>query len=392
MSGWTTPADVRAAVQREWDRGRLPAALLEPSGDGAAATAFPFRIPLRRPTAREVMDRFAEVRDWATSLQTMPRIRIESASVPNRTLGPQVLPASAWVDSAPDALALIGRTGAGQDVIRLHRMTPAPFQPVITARPHQVLEVADDWPALVTAAEWIVAHPNPEVYLRQVDLSGVHSKTIERHRRLIASLVESARPTDSPITTGHGWFERRYGFRTKPSLIRFRQLDPARCLLPGLTDITVPVAEFAALPAAVSRVFVTENEINFLAFPATSDAIVVFGSGNEAPETLGAVGWLADTAVHYWGDIDTHGFAILDRLRSRLPNTRSLLMDTGTLLAHRDSWGREETQVHRDLASLSDSEAELYGGLIAGKFGDHIRLEQEFVRFGIAAQAVAATD
>jgi len=45
--------------------------------------------------------------------------------------------------------------------------------------------------------------------------------------------------------------------------------------------------------------------------------------------------------VHYWGDLDTHGFAILNQLRAWLPQTRSFLMDRQTLVEHRDRWGRE---------------------------------------------------
>ncbi len=41
------------------------------------------------------------------------------------------------------------------------------------------------------------------------------------------------------------------------------------------------------------------------------------------------------------GDIDTYGFAMLDRLRSYHPHIRSLLMDEATLLQHRPLWGRE---------------------------------------------------
>ena len=36
----------------------------------------------------------------------------------------------------------------------------------------------------------------------------------------------------------------------------------------------------------------------------------------------------------YWGDLDTHGFAILNRLRECFPHARSMLMDRATLLAH----------------------------------------------------------
>jgi hypothetical protein len=50
--------------------------------------------------------------------------------------------------------------------------------------------------------------------------------------------------------------------------------------------------------------------------------------------------WLRECEVLYWGDIDTHGFRILDQLRAVHPHVESVLMDEETLLAHRDAWGR----------------------------------------------------
>jgi len=95
---------------------------------------------------------------------------------------------------------------------------------------------------------------------------------------------------------------------------------------------------FIRLQPAVSRVFITENEINFLAFPAVADSLLVFGAGYGF-DGLAQAGWLARCQVYYWGDIDTHGFAILDQLRTHIPHARSLLMDRATLLAFEDQWG-----------------------------------------------------
>lgn len=75
-----------------------------------------------------------------------------------------------------------------------------------------------------------------------------------------------------------------------------------------------------------------ENEITYLAFPLPGDAIVIFGGGY-AVDALGPLGWLTDLDLTYWGDIDTHGFAILNRLRHRFGHARSMLMDRATLLA-----------------------------------------------------------
>ncbi len=77
-----------------------------------------------------------------------------------------------------------------------------------------------------------------------------------------------------------------------------------------------------------------ENEITYLAFPLPGDAIVIFGGGY-AVDVLEPLGWLTGLDLIYWGDIDTHGFAILNRLRHRFGHARSMLMDRATLLAHR---------------------------------------------------------
>lgn len=61
-----------------------------------------------------------------------------------------------------------------------------------------------------------------------------------------------------------------------------------------------------------------------------------------ALDLLSGIGWLADRQIQYWGDIDTHGFAMLDRLRAGFPQAQSLLMDRATLLDHQCLWRREE--------------------------------------------------
>ncbi|EQD29999.1 Uncharacterized conserved protein UCP028408, partial [mine drainage metagenome] len=159
----------------------------------------------------------------------------------------------------------------------------------------------------------------------------------------------------------------------------FRLLDPALPSLPGcegLPDITLDAASFAALALPVERVFITENETNFLAFPEVADAIVVFGAGY-GWEALSRASWLHRCHLHYWGDIDTHGFAILDQLRDYFPNAASFLMDRETLLAHRSHWGEEPDPARHDLARLTPEEAAVYDDLRFDRHQPRLRLEQE---------------
>jgi hypothetical protein len=185
-------------------------------------------------------------------------------------------------------------------------------------------------------------------------------------------------------------FARRYGFRDKPQRIRFRVLDPEHSLLPGFedADIALDADSFARWEPTVARVFITENETNFLAFPPLPDSLLIFGAGYGFEMLKNAL-WLSRCRIHYWGDIDTQGFAILDQLRIHLPDTRSLLMDRATLLAFEMHWNEEEKQVQRDLPRLNSEEMGLYNELRDNRLGQRVRLEQERIGFGWVEAALA---
>jgi hypothetical protein len=177
------------------------------------------------------------------------------------------------------------------------------------------------------------------------------------------------------------------GLRTKPDTLRIRP-DPSLGIASGLSDLTVRVAELAALPVKAKRALVIENEITFLGAPAPRDGVAFWGKGFEV-DRVGALPWLADADVIYWGDLDTHGFAILNQLRAWLPNTRSLLMDRETLLAHRDRWVGEASPAISRLGWLTVEEQALYQDLVTDRLGERIRLEQERIDWNWAARRLA---
>jgi hypothetical protein len=99
---------------------------------------------------------------------------------------------------------------------------------------------------------------------------------------------------------------------------------------------------------------------------------------------LSELAWLKDIPCLYWGDIDTHGLAILSRARGRLPQIRSILMDAVALLAHMDLWTREEEQSKVQPGNLTPDEQELYNSLKADEWGENVRLEQERISWAFA--------
>ena len=420
---WTTPDDIRRQLLRLWERGVLPQAVLrEGDGDGEGAGGkqdvmgvaesdtgageagtgaigyqFPLRLTLKAPSSAELSEHFGDVRDWLARLSASAQhYRLEFRRVRLRQLGENDVLSAIWVDRLDQALALIGKKKDAQQLLELSRLTrerlPA-LLPWLRRKPLAALALADDWPRLLAIVNWLAGHPRPSIYLRQIDLPGVHSKLIERHRGVLLELLDSVLPADAiddRFRGGRG-FCPRYGFLDKPLRVRFRVLDPQLRLFAaaGDQDITVTQEAFASLQLSATRVFITENEVNFLAFPALPSSLVIFGAGYGF-ENLAPAAWLGQRALYYWGDIDTHGFAILNQLREHFPAAVSFLMDTQTFLAHRALWGREEQPEKGDLQRLTPDEARLYAQLRDNTWGEQLRLEQERIGYEFLREVLQA--
>ena len=387
MTAWTSPADLKAQVLRLWDRDELLGA------------GFPLQLRLRGPDSAALSARFEEVRAWVAELQqgSGKGYRLVLREVRHRVIGHNSLPAEAWLDTRDDALRLIGKVREGRafdDLLVATRQQQPALGPWLQSQPRRALALADDWAHLLAIVAWLQAHPRPGLYLRQVDLPGIDSKFIETQRAVLAELLDQVLPLGAvdAAARGAGQFAARYGFRDKPQRVRLRFLDPQHTAwVPGTdADYTISAPAFVRLNPAVQRVFVTENEINFLAFPPVPDSLVVFGAGYGF-DALGQAAWLHRCALHYWGDIDTHGFAILDQLRSHFPHAQSLLMDRDTLLAHKDQWVTEPQPTQRDLPRLGPDEQRLYDDLRWRRLQDlPLRLEQERIAYGQVTRKLAA--
>ena len=388
MSHWTSPHDVRGQLVRLWDRGRL-------LSTEDTSPVFPLRLPLRGPAAGDLGVRFDDVRDWAGAWleqEAKQGLTLEWRESNFREIGRNRLPAAVLFDSRDEVLAWIGRRQAGRDFDRLKTQILEPLPALcdwLERRPLRALALKDQWPKLLAVLRWLRDHPRPGIYLRQLELPGIDTKFIENHKKVLSELLDlvldPAQIDDS--VRGVAAFEARYGFRAKPAQIRFRLLDPA-LYLHGLGDLQVPVEDFARLALSVERVVITENDINGLAFPNLPRALVVFGLGYGL-DSLKRAGWLADTAIHYWGDIDSHGFAMLDQLRSYFPHTRSLLMNRPTLLAHEPLWGRESKPTRKLLPRLNAEEQALYQDLCQDRLAPSLRLEQERIGFACLLDAIS---
>jgi hypothetical protein len=387
---WTELSDVLNSLRRAWDKGTLLAVAAAPD------RWEPLSFPLRGPTSTQLSDNLEAARQWVTGWQAAERrgVRIEWAAVGGRRFGSNSLPRHAWIDQPNIGWRLLGVEAVVQTFIQLVNRAGARAPRLIPwalAHPHQLVGAAAAWDRLVSTVLWIDALPagSPPLYLRQVDVPGVDTKFIEQHQVVLGALLEAQLdPSRIDIAAPRTNFTGRFGFRSKPEYVRFRHLDPAPRA--GFTELSVLPVELARNPPECRRVFVVENEITYLAFPPVHDAIAMWGAGYRVWR-LARLPWLADREVVYWGDIDTHGFAILDRVRSWHPHATSMLMDRATLHDHEAHWDHEKSQSREDLTRLTVAEDKLYRDLLDGSFGPGVRLEQERVRFSALERALRLT-
>ena len=378
---WTRPGDVRERVRKKWPD------LLAAFAAGQQWASLP--IPVRGPSPADIGEQLGDVQDWAAEWRQAGRgpLRVEYQKVGGRRIGTNMIPCRAWLDGYDQAWELLSTRAHVQRLTELAELTKATCPrliPWLERRPVKALELAGDWAHLLATVRWIDERQVPGMYLRQVDVPGVDTKFIGRHKGVLVELLDLQLDPDR-VDPQAADFEGRYGFRRKPGYVRFR--SPAG--QDGYTELTVRADEFAAPPPGTSRVYVVENEVTYLAFPLAPDTIVIFGGGY-AVQVLESLGWLATLDLVYWGDIDTHGFAILNRLRRRFPHARSVLMDRATLLAHDSQWVTEPSPVKADLGLLSAAERDLYRDLVTGVFGPAVRLEQERVSFVALERALSS--
>ena len=404
-TNWTRTSDLRLQVQRLWDRGELLRhlmsenlpALEQEAGDNALE--FPLRLRLKKPTSAQMGEHFDPVRDWIKAIATIRYTRLEQQETRHPQLGRNVVPHSLWIETLNDALAFIGKRGESDTYLTLLQKTLSHNELLLSwikKRPLKVLELAADWDRLLRVHKAIVQRPTHNtIYLRQLSVPGVDTKFIERHRSTLTEWLDITLPAEriNERHTGSRGFAQRFGFRDKAIRLRIRSLDRSMPLLQrdaahsahtadstASADMTLDAEFIQQLDTAHSRVLITENEINYLTLPELSGTLALFGSGYGL-QALGTIEWLHQCDIWYWGDLDTHGFAILHELRTVLPEARSLMMDRETLLAHESLWGNEAKPADRALPNLTEQEADLYQAIVEHRYGNCLRLEQEQINY-----------
>ena len=340
---------------------------------------WPAEFSLGSPTEQEATSRLDDVRAWTEEWRAWAGPgEVRWVARKWRNLGTQSVPERLVFQTPAELADFAGERARWYKMLGLSQELHAQWPQLKSgiARWANVLaNFADqDFARLVSMLRWIEGHPESGLYVRQLPIAGMHTKWIEQRTGIIASLLHEIRGnTGDPAE-----FYATCGLRPLPEYLHVRILDPQlRQQVGGLVDLMAPVDQIGCWKLIPNVVIIVENVQTGLAFDDMPGTVVILGLGYSV-DLLQRLSWLNSARCLYWGDLDTHGFAILNRARSYLPGLQSTLMDKETLLYHRDLWVEEkEPAAAGVLPLLTDAEQAVYRGLKLNVWGQRVRLEQE---------------
>lgn len=375
------PKDLKNRVEKYWQQGKLHKAWL------THEALFPLSFNIPTPSANELLHQFSDIQ---TAIKCLKQDSIKHAyqlnykTIQHQKLGTQTLPEAIIFNEEQYLLHYLNKTAEFNLFKQLCALTLKRYDALnnwLIRYPFKLMDYADVWLQLLAVCDYFIQQPLPNVYLRQLDIPTIDSKFIEKHQAILTELLDIVLPDNARYAeiTGlsHHGFARRYGLRYDLPTCRFRLLDSS-LYLQGLSDLTVTVSEFKQLDLNIKTVFIVENKITGLAFPDFPNAMVIFGLGYSV-ELLQDIPLLQRADLYYWGDLDTHGFAILSRLRSYYPQLKSFLM-TENLLHEFQQLIIAEPKVYSAIPEYLTAEE-----LAVFLYLQHhaLRLEQEFIAFNL---------
>jgi hypothetical protein len=381
------PDDIRDFIKRKYQNNHREWFKMSVS-DNDSQTTWPLEINLGIPTERDAIQQQDGVKTWISAWKSWrgngALVWIERHW---HSLGIQSVPQKLILNGPSDAISWIGEIEAWSNALERYKTLIQRWPTLIDILPkyYNVLTNSDDgnFLRITGMLSWICANPGSGLYPRQIPVAGVDSKWLESHKNLVCELVSAIQGTNDRD------FFNVCGLKPPPQLIRMRILDPEiRSRFSGLGDISTPWEETANLNIKPTHIFIVENLQTGLAFEDLTGSVVIMALGYGV-DALGRIPWLDHARCIYWGDIDTHGFAILNRARTYLPSLESALMDKQTLFNHQDLWVQEKEQsASSELPLLTNEEQELFLSLKNNVWGQQVRLEQERICWDAAWKTI----
>ncbi|UCN00023.1 DUF2220 family protein [Sulfurimonas sp. SWIR-19] len=348
----------------------------------------PVKIPLKKPKEQELLQAFSLILKQKEKLERSG-YPLEYRAFHFKKMGMQKLPVFVVVNDKEQFLLLINEKEEYALFVQwyeyLFKHYPK-LKELFFVKPRLVVEYAKEWEKFVLILGFFTHNPSPNIYIREISLKGIDTKYIQKHLKILDILLSCILEREPLASIKDFAFEKRYGLKYILPQVRFRILDE-RLRMCGCDDITLTLEQFEALETDCQRVFVIENKITFLSLPQLQSSIAIFGSGYNIG-ILKNTRWLETKEIYYWGDIDMDGFAILSKMRSYFPQTKSLMMDIKTLQQYKDRSVSYKGAKETELKHLTQEETVVYKRLASHYYGENFRLEQEMIPFDEAREVL----
>jgi hypothetical protein len=338
---------------------------------------FSLTIKFKHLSEKNIEQNFTEICTWIEELKTSS-FDITFQSIAYRSLGKQTIP-NVLIMNRENFLKHLSKQNIFNQHINLIEESLKSFpnlKTLLIEKPKLIMEYDKVWKKLLKVCNYFTRYFQPNLYIRELNIEGIDTKFIESHKKVLDLMLSTILDTEVVKLAQNG-FEKRYGLKYDLPSIRFRILDESLYVM-GLCDISLPLNEFKNLNIACDNIFITENKINGLSFPNIKSSMVIFGLGYGV-ESLKEVKWLENRKLYYWGDIDTHGFAILSQIRSYFSNIESILMHEEVINNYK-SMATEEPLAKRfmgELKYLTKNEENIFNNLKKNSYANEFRLEQE---------------
>ncbi|WP_165044995.1 Wadjet anti-phage system protein JetD domain-containing protein [Adlercreutzia sp. ZJ138] len=352
-----------------------------------------FSVSLHPPTEQRVLADIKKARAWATAWREMPHqdtiewsLRrwpsVGSQQVPEKVLLVGVEVIANFAGRAREWRRLANRMDNLAQRWResWQTLSPSDVDVILAGLSRAVPSIRqlsdDDWDMLLSVLDWLFTHPGETRYARQLPVRGIDTKWVEGHRQAVTRLycAFSGRETTGLLLKA-------------PSQVRVRFLDDS--LVPGgMRDLSATPDELARYTGRPKAAIICENLISLMTLPPLPGIVALHGGGYSVGD-LGAIPWLSRMPVLYWGDIDSHGFTILNIWRHCHTHTHSIMMDRETLEQHRNLCVEEPDPAPNCPANtdmLTDEERATLS--LLSEQGTHLRLEQERIEWNYALQRI----
>lgn len=350
---------------------------------------WPYRISLGLPSESFAMANIAAVRGWSSiwaDWQGPGHVEMDDRNWPK--FGTQTLPSALIFNRANEVASFVGDDARWNRAAHRRDAALSRWPALANELAKHYDELADytaeEWARVLLVLENLPAHRNSGLYLRQLPLPGIDTKWLENHRGLIRSLLGPL--VDTELT---GNLVEAMGLRDKPQVFNVLVLDPlSREGLLGLRHFLASIEELAQMKWKPLRVIIIENDVTALAMPDIPGVVVIAGKGFAVNE-IARLPWLRTAECWYWGDIDSDGITCLGIARRALPSIRQILMDEATMERHKELIvHHDKSRSRRAVEQLTPQEQILLDDLLANRWGEGARLEQERIDWQYAVEQI----